>query len=194
MEELENFQEGLDERTQISDSSWNLWRRSANLTRDISQALDALVTEPTVSFQVEHVRGLRNLLAAKADRTALSGKHFIKPALFIVHMDIETFLSHPSYDAIEFFLEFPYVKSFRQQIVTTNNLPIAVDLNSVGRLLGLAMASALMELANSTLDGLQVVTEQLYGANTWSLYADERSGLSWFDAVTTYQDIETDNS
>jgi len=64
----------------------------------------------------------------------------------------------------------------------------------VGRLLGLAMASALMELANSTLDGLQVVTEQLYGANTWSLYADKRSGLSWFDAVTTYQDIETDNS
>jgi len=193
LEELENFQEGLDERTQISDSSWNLWRRSTDLTSDISQALDVLVTEPTVPFQVEHVRGLKKLLDAKADRTALSGSHFIGPALLIVHSDIETFLSRPSYDAIDFFLTYPYVQSFHQQIVTTNNLPIAVDLNSVGRLMALGMVAALMELASSTLDGLRVVTEGLYGANAWTLFADESYGLSWFDAVTSYEDLTSEN-
>mgnify|MGYP000585964226 CR=1 FL=1 len=194
LEELENFQAELDERTQISNSTWNLWRRSASLTPQRSQALDVLVTEPTVSFKVEHVRGLKSLLDAKADRTVVSDAHFLQPALFIVHRDIETFLAHPSYDAIDFFLTDPYVQSYHQQIVTTNNLPIAVDLNSVGRLLALGVVAAMMELASSTLDGLRVVTEELFGTNTWSLFTDESYGLSWFDAITTYQDITTENT
>jgi len=183
--ELRYFVDELDERTNISDSAWNLWRQKTNPDPDISDALDLFVAERSLAFDLQYLDGLKALLEAQPDRADLDVWLFLYDALELAYSERESFLEQPPYDAIPDFLNFPKVGKL---FTAVSGVSLGFPLNNAGRLLAVGLSTGMTELALSTLEGLQVVTERLYGANTWSLYADESHGLSWFDAVTAYQD------
>ena len=151
----------------------------------MSQALDILIAETSLAFEVRYLDGLKKLLKAKADRAELDTWLFLNDALELVHSERESFLEWPSYDVIPFFLDDQSIPNLFTALSTAN---VDVPLNDAGRLLAVGLSTGMTELAASTLEGLQVVTEERYGANTWSLYKNDSAGLSYFDAITADQD------
>jgi len=186
---VDAFEQELDERTGIADSACNLWRSAPKVPSDLHLALESLLEPPASdTLQAMHTDALMNRLQERQHRSEQTDTEYVGYSLAIMLATAEANNSgdpYPSADTVNYFIKTNIAASL---LPLALSMPSKIPFSEDARMIATAMAAAQIELMETTIEGLRAVTESLYGANTWSLFADESSGLSWFDAVTAYQD------
>lgn len=183
---MSDFTERLDEATGLPSSPWTLWRRSPNLDPGTAVALSALTGDPYPELRGTHESCLASQMGRAADRHPVNNRWILSMALSITERNPAALLTEPACNELPYFTQFETFPALLQQAETA---PVHFPLNEPGYTLVTAFAIALGELLTRSLQGLHVVTTQLYDDTTWHLY--ENTGLGWFDAITTARDLNT---